>query len=252
MNVATLLRRGGVAPAPAFSPADVAGLNMWFAADALALSDTDPVTSWADASAVGNTVAQGTGGKQPIYRTNIVNGKPVVRFDGSDDILYNDAATLPTATMTIFAVQQDVWVTGAETASVGMRRAASGFPIVIVYSRGTSGGGGARYRFRDDGGTLVDSSAVAALQGSFHVIEFRWDGTTAGIRSDGGTEVTAAAAGVLTVDQLAIGGVRQSTNDDERFKGDIAEVVGYSTHLDATNRGLVRGYLGTKYGITVS
>ncbi len=50
------------------------------------LDDAD-VGSWDDASGNGNHAQQATSGKRPILKTNILNGHPVVRFDGSDDIL---------------------------------------------------------------------------------------------------------------------------------------------------------------------
>lgn len=76
----------GVKRAVAFVPTDIAGCKLWYNADSLVLNDTDPVSTWIDSSGNGNN-ATGSGTARPLYRTNIVNGKPVVRFDGSNDIL---------------------------------------------------------------------------------------------------------------------------------------------------------------------
>ena len=60
----------------------------WFKADALTgLSDGDPVDYWANSAAILTPATQATSGSQPLYKTNIVNGLPVVRFDGVDDYL---------------------------------------------------------------------------------------------------------------------------------------------------------------------
>jgi hypothetical protein len=63
-------------------------------ADALVLSDNDPVTTWADSSSAANNVTQATGSKKPLYKTGIINAKPVVRFDASDDNLNKSAFDL--------------------------------------------------------------------------------------------------------------------------------------------------------------
>ncbi len=45
------------------------------------------MAAWADASGQGNDATQATAALRPTYRTNMLNGKPVVRFDGADDYL---------------------------------------------------------------------------------------------------------------------------------------------------------------------
>ena len=78
---------GGAAP---FSPTDIAGLVLWLAADlGLALSDGDPVVTWPDQSGNGNDVTQPVAAARPTFRTAVINGEPVVRFDGVDDVLRN-------------------------------------------------------------------------------------------------------------------------------------------------------------------
>jgi hypothetical protein len=67
-------------------PTDLSGLVLWLKADALGLSDNDPISTWADSSGNGND-AIGVGGARPIFKTAILNGLPVVRFDGIDDFL---------------------------------------------------------------------------------------------------------------------------------------------------------------------
>lgn len=59
-------------------------LLIWMKADALLLADGDPVSTWPDSSTNSNDATQGTSGFMPTFVENVVNGKPVVRFDGSD------------------------------------------------------------------------------------------------------------------------------------------------------------------------
>lgn len=70
-----------------WSPVLLPGVYGWYDPDSLGLSDDDPVASWPSTLATTLTWTQATGGKQPLLKTNILNGHSVVRFDGSDDSL---------------------------------------------------------------------------------------------------------------------------------------------------------------------
>lgn len=62
------------------------GTVIYLKPDTLGLSDTDPISTWVDQSGSGNDVTS-TSTNRPLYRTGIINGLPVVRFDGSNDLL---------------------------------------------------------------------------------------------------------------------------------------------------------------------
>jgi len=69
-------------------PKNVAGLKAWYKADNITgLSDGEAVATWGDSSASGYDATQSNSLYRPLYKTNIINGKPVVRFDGSNDYL---------------------------------------------------------------------------------------------------------------------------------------------------------------------
>lgn len=55
----------------------------------LALNDGDAVATWTDGTGYARNMTQATSGSRPIFKTNILNGMPVVRFDGTDDFLGN-------------------------------------------------------------------------------------------------------------------------------------------------------------------
>lgn len=78
-----------VIPTAPFSPDQVAGLALWLKADAGTSTTVDgaAVSQWDDQSGNARHVTQATGANQPVYKTAIVNGKPVVRFDGANDFL---------------------------------------------------------------------------------------------------------------------------------------------------------------------
>ena len=70
---------------PSFLPTDISGLQYWYKADSLSLSDGAGISQWNDSGPRNAHATQGSGTLQPLYKTNIKNGLPAVLFDGSND-----------------------------------------------------------------------------------------------------------------------------------------------------------------------
>jgi hypothetical protein len=71
-----------------FSPAKISNLVGWWPAYGITgLSDDDVIGTFPDQSGNGNDLTQATAGKKPLYKVNVKNGYPTVRFDGADDYL---------------------------------------------------------------------------------------------------------------------------------------------------------------------
>lgn len=68
-------------------PATAAGLIMWTRANAFTLANSTPVSSAPDRSGNGYAWLQTDPTLMPLYKTNIINGLPVYRGDGSDDVM---------------------------------------------------------------------------------------------------------------------------------------------------------------------
>lgn len=66
------------------------------ASEITGLADGDPVSTWSDLSGAAHD-ATASGSARPLYKTNIVNGKAVVRFDGTDDGMLSSAAITASA-----------------------------------------------------------------------------------------------------------------------------------------------------------
>src|SRR5688572_5561243 len=102
-------RRAGIAPN---DPSISASLKRWFKADAITgLADSDPVTTWTDSSGTAN-VTQATAAKKPTYRTNVINSLPVVRFDGTDDLLTGLTTGLSGSSGALYVVFRGVALSG--------------------------------------------------------------------------------------------------------------------------------------------
>lgn len=72
-------------------------------------TDTQGVRSWKDKSGNGYNATQATSANRPTFRTNQINGKPAVIFDGTNDVLTIDSSTstfkfLHSDKSTVFAV----------------------------------------------------------------------------------------------------------------------------------------------------
>ncbi|MCA9248772.1 MAG: PEP-CTERM sorting domain-containing protein [Planctomycetales bacterium] len=78
-------------------------------------NDLDPVATWA--GEVGNAT-QSSGGAQPLYRTGILNGNPVVRFDGTNDGMIT-SLTQTSGAYSVFAIYNGL-------SSPGLHRALNG------------------------------------------------------------------------------------------------------------------------------
>lgn len=217
--------------------------SQWFKADALALSDGASVASWTDSAASPQPVAQATGGNQPIFKTNIVAGKPVVRFDGVNDVLSGGKA----------------WTQGFTVLAV-VRQAATGGNYPIVGS--PLGGNQVRIDTTSKLVTIITNSATMA-QGTvaisnpttqFHVLSAS-SPSSAGIRNvklvvDGASETIASGGTNTTAGQAMCVGANDPVGSPF-FNGDIAEIVRYDAELSDADRRSVEAYLAAKYGITV-
>jgi len=73
-------------PTPGGGP-PTSGLAIWYKADAGVQTSSSYVTQWNDQSGNGINASQGTSSYRPLLVSNVINGLPVVRFDGSNDRL---------------------------------------------------------------------------------------------------------------------------------------------------------------------
>ena len=202
------------------SPSSIAGLSLWLKADSIVgLNDGDTVGSWTDQSPNVNSANQLTEILKPLYKTNILNGKPVVRFDGGNDEM-TISQGITHGTTFIVGKRSSTSSPFAEVGggSIGNRRGLIGiyYPAYASYDEyyvnGTSvpnGGGGA-----------INTQLI-----------FTGRSPTTPVNS--------------TSFRLGYGSPSYAS-----LNGDIAEIIIYDTSLTSTNRQLIESYLQKKYGIS--
>lgn len=211
-------------------PDTISDLALWLKADSLVLSDNDPVSTWADDSGNGRDVTQ-AGSLRPIYKTNIVNGEPVVRFNGSDQYLQLAQSFISGNGWTILTV------TKADTSTEG----------VVAANDDPGQRGWALFRGNASGNVETSGTPGTAY--------------TAG----SGFDIINVAGGISiyvngTLNAQATRSIpSNSANFDvgrrgfgSYFDGDIAEIIIYDRLLTTQERQDVTLYLSAKYGISTS
>lgn len=228
------------AAAGGFVPTDIAGCKLWLdASQIVGLSDGDPVGAWSDLSGNG-TNGTASGSARPLYKTGILNGLPVVRFDGTDDEMV--CSLTGSAAMTVFIVTKKRSVPGSGAGGFGQNCFSCDAGGAFYTNQGNSvlgysfyNGGGAN----GIGGTAFGWSVAVLRFVSTSLVEFYFEGSAGGTMNPG----TSFSAGTLF--NMAGG-----TN----FWGDhdFAEVIAYDSALSSTDRETVEDYLGAKWGIAIA
>ncbi len=252
------VRANGVRPATSGSGPTLSyttGLTLWFKADALVLNDGDAVTTWADSSGNGYDLSQSVAGEKPTYKTGILNGKPVVRFDGGD-ILNRDTTQIPLRTHSFFVVFREsstvssAGIVTIKTAAGNDYERNDGISAETFDNTGYIAiGCGAPTRYAVSGGSSgaspwgVYSHVMATTTGTLYL-----NGSAAATDSTFSTPDANSAGGFLVGGRFLGGAI----SGGYRLNGDVAELLWYNTNLDTSARQTVERYLGAKYGITVA
>lgn len=226
------------------------GLVLWLDANDPAGNNTQPanasaVATWVDKSGNGRNFTQATGTSQPTYRLNIQGGKPVLRFDGTDDFLSNTSVyTLPSSDCTIFMV-----LTSAATSvrALSFSTSGSGGRGYLVptnsntaygFNIGTSAGGSAAV----DSGTLTN----------FNIVTCYRSGNTLSANLNNGTETTATNTNVPITDLGKITLGASDTGASLYLNGDVAELMIFSSKLSSSAIVNINRDLSNKWGIAIS
>jgi len=89
-------------------PSDIPDLGLWLDGDdePTITKSANAVSQWDDKSGNGRNATQATGAAQPIYTVGGMNGLPILRFDGVDDLLSYDGTFLVGTDYTVTVVEQ--------------------------------------------------------------------------------------------------------------------------------------------------
>ena len=231
------------APVTVTMPAAVAGVSssgqrLWLRADVGVATDaTGAVATWYDQSGAQKNATQANPAARPALVSTAANGKPVVRFDGTNDIL--DLAP---------------FMTGAAAGELLVIVKIPGFSSRLdgLWSLGGADGAltetsdGVRMFTEDFGNTQrLTTNPPLALPTDFllyHVTARDGDWT---LRLNGQMQFS-TVAGVVAFNAAPKLGCGAG---GYFLQGDIAEIIAYDRVLTAAERTFIGGYLGSKYAV---
>lgn len=240
-------------PSFAFSPNQIPGLVIWVDAalgvhqgggntgiNSTISGDGDPVGYCADLSGAGNYIDQLSDSAKPTYKTNILNGRPVVRFDSTLDISghgdhlangFNSSQPL-TAFVVVKVRSLPASFAGILDGDNSGHQAGIGVDAVTGH-----------YRFYTSV-TNIDSSATVSTN-SFKYISAIYNGTNSSMWVNG----TLAATGDLGTEDVEGMVFACAVNEFFPLEGDIAEILYYNTAQGTADRQKLETYLAVKYGL---
>lgn len=214
---------------------------LWLKADAGTSTTTDGagVSQWDDQSGNTRNATQATAARQPLYKPNVLNGKPVLRFNDPANFMHMATAAFEHgAQWTLLAV--------AKTTSSSDQQRLAGSADSELVARLNAG-------VSDVFGATSASEFVeeAAAANSFYVFTARratatFQAWVNGASANGSKAVAAGATGssVLTI------GMHPSFV--QPLSGDLAEIILCPTALSSDARESAQSYLATKYGISLA
>ncbi len=239
----------------------VDGLRLRLAADVgVVAGPGELVSAWDDQSPIRHAALQADPEQAPRLVANVLNGKPVLRFDGADDYLEiaSDATLQPlSGDWTVFFVgKRNEGSQGDFPQVIGARPWVAGLDEgwSIAFS-GTSGALGSHYADGQAGHDVpqVVSSTPLSLDTFqvWQVEENRGLGTTAfavGGVFDRWLYTPMPVAAIEPTEAVSIGREMGGANT-RRASMDLAEVLIYGRVLGAAESDTVAGYLSGKYAL---
>jgi hypothetical protein len=246
-----LLLSGGV-----WTPKKLGGLVLWLDASKITgLNDGDVVTQWDDASGLENHATQSTTSRKPLYKINIINGRPVVRSDGVDDCLELAGPVLE-GTKTIAVIGKLQSLPGASTlfSILTIKYDASNFSEFAFLNFA----GYEEISFKHD---FVSSTASVGIDKVLDTNPHIWihtynDGTNTSTSSytaqiDGVVETVATSGnlGRTGTDKGSLfARVNSAGTGSSLAPVNIAEVLVYNRVLDSSEQAKLKTYAG-RYGL---
>jgi hypothetical protein len=251
------------------SPGGVSGnLRWWVKANAGVYegNGTDPAANgelvrvWDDAAPDDKDAVNATSATRPVYRTNFINGNPVLEFNGTKFLDQNGTSGIgddDSFSMFMVFKLKSYQTTGLLDDAVGTfiidrptdTYHLSSFKVVNTNKYG--------YQRRDeDNNDLGGPISLTPVNTSSFVIIQYYRNRISNSNSREGMYIN----GDLDIDQFGITGDvpgppvrigRHATDVNGGLDGYFAEMVVYNTNLSTANRQRVQSYLALKYGITL-
>jgi len=224
-------------------------ISLWLRPDeGVTTGSNGAVSTWADQSGNGNDATQTNSGERPAYGSTAINGIDVVTFDGTDDFLRSNVASLPNSTNTLLSVAN----AGGGGVIFGVDNGSFESLRTLGYDNGSTG---AASQNRVTNGNTVIGSGNA---GGIAVLSSVFNNSKVNIRENGGGANSLSAGPNSNGTYAILGGEPKNGGDQQdpdltsgqnTFGGDVAEFIAYDQTLNKAQRLIVENYLAAKYSI---
>lgn len=213
------------------------GAHLWLRADAGVYpggASGSRISNWYDQSGNGRNASMATTSRQPYYYSGVLNGWPVIRFNGAES-MYLDVFAQP-VTFTVFVVGRN-------------RNPSESFSMIL----GPGGNApnnqlrwenGSQALFVGTGNNMPIITSSIGNTRAFHALSARYDGSTMRVYRNGSLISTHAFSTWGVPWTLASVG---SWYSSYFMQGDLAEVIIYARALSESERSSVNSYLQNKY-----
>lgn len=194
--------------------------------------DGNAVSSMRNQSGGGDP-AQATSSKRPIYRASVavLNNRPAVQFDGTDDFLNIDVANT--------AQPFKLLCVGALSASAGVVRSALGFDVGSERIGASAG----NVWVLNSGSALASATAINTAG---HIFDATVNGASSSLTLDG-TVIASGNAGSSVLNLFTLGAA--GTGTSSFWIGHLAFAAAFAAAADLSS---LRSALAAFYGITVA
>lgn len=245
------------APPTAFSPSQLSGLTLWLDAELGVVATGNKVSGWTDQSTKGNNAAQAMAARQPTVVTKVINGRAVLRFDGTNSVLaVADAANLQWGTDDFTIAVVGSWTNSMSTYGAFLTKQLPAYPYAgySIWANFPQPSASTKFGFQLDAATdFMSTTATALNDGTPRVFVSTRTGTKLEVRIGGTSDsvFTATTARDVTASgsSLYIGGHEEGINVTQGLAGDIAELILVRGTLSATDIQKLETYLKTKYAL---
>lgn len=216
-----------------------AGASFHFDARFIDSTDGTAIQTWSDLAGT-NDLTQSTSGYRPVYKTNIFNGNPAIRFDGTDDF---------------YSLTTGVDITGEFSAIIAYKQTNTNSPS-FTFRTSVSGVPYTNYMFSGKMFTTTGAgtfSTTSISTNTFQIITtYTNSGNTTIALYANGVNAGGANAGSGISGSLDCLGRRDWDNPDAFLAGDVGAAIHIRGSLGGTLRKRFEHAIGFSYKLACS
>lgn len=247
-SLETVFGMGNPPQGSTFLPSSLTGLVLWLDANQIAgiVSGTS-ISAWTDQSGQANHVTQASAASQPVFVTNVLNGKPAVQFNGGQTLAGPDL-DLPTTAHVVGAVSAfSTAPSGVHYAIIEKGVLGAGQQYAIAFQNTTTV---LQYNYFISGvAQEVATANTANSANSYKAHVVTWNGSAYSFYRSGVADgsLTTTLSGSLQNQLVRVGGDTDSSSNF--LKGNITEVFLYNRILTSAELTQLNSYLKTKWAV---